>query len=110
MTKKQVTWAISNSIFALALYFGVWLDISLVGYLIVFFVWLTLAFYLIVLYSGDKNKVRESAVPAYIDLVFDIGILAILVISDWYLTATAYALSAIVLAITYRNSKNAKPQ
>lgn len=104
---KQADWLLWNALFAVGLYFGVWLDVSLVGYAVVVFVWSMLACYLAVFYAGDKKKVWANPVPTYIGLLFDVGVLVVLISRNWHLTATAYALTAIALGMLYRNSNAA---
>jgi hypothetical protein len=104
MKRKQVDWLLWNALFSAGLYFGVWLDVAPVGYGVIGFVWLMLVCYLLVLYTGDKKTVRKQPVPTSLGVLFDIGVLMVLVSRDWYVTATAYALTVIVLGILHRNS------
>jgi len=103
MKRKQVDWLLWNALFSAGLYVGVCLDVAAVGYVVIAFVWLMLVCYLLVLYTGDRRTVREDPVPALLSVLFDIGVLVVLVSRDWYVTATAYALTAIVLGILHRN-------
>lgn len=104
MRRKQLEWLLWNALFSAGLYFGVWLDVAAAGYAVIAFVWLMLACYLLVLYTGNKKTVRENPVPTSLGVLFDVAVMVVLISQNWYVTATAYALTAIVLGILHRNS------
>lgn len=52
-------WIGTNSLFAAAIYVGVWSELRLVGYLVAAFVWVVFASYVAVLYSRSvKPRTR----------------------------------------------------
>lgn len=104
MRKERASWIVWNCIFAGALYVGVWRNQSLIGVGVAAFIWLMLVFYLSALYLGASTAVRKNPVPLVVGLAFDAAVLAVLIKCDWYVTATAYALSALALELSYRRS------
>jgi hypothetical protein len=101
-------WLKWNAVLAAALYVGVWLDVVLIGYLVVAFIWLMLVSYFFVLYAGKEGTVRSSPVPKPVGLIFDAAVLAVLISCHWYLTSVAYVLTAIVLEAVYRKARPRK--
>jgi hypothetical protein len=100
MKPERRQWLLWNALFAGALYVGVWLQVSLVGYAIAVFIWITCALYLSVLYAGAAHA-RPRPVPRWWGYPFDAGVLALLVFQDWPATATGYALSVIAEELVY---------
>ena len=98
-------WLLWNALFAFALYVGVWLDVTVIGYGVVAFVWLMLTSYFLVLYTGKPGVQRKNPVPTVAGVAFDVSVLAVLIACNWYWTATAYAVSAMVLELTHRKSE-----
>lgn len=103
MSKQLRNWIGSNAAFALAVYVGVWLDIEFVGYCVAIFVWIMFVAYAMALYNGDRTT-HSRPVPAIANLLFDIAILSILVLSNWPATATGYALSVLAHEAVLRNA------
>ena len=92
MRNETRGWLVSNALFAVALYVGMWLEEPLVGYPVAGFVWLMLVTYVAVLYSNSKQP-RVRPVPFVVGCLFDLTVLAVLVTCGWSITATGYALS-----------------
>lgn len=94
MAKELRNWIGANAFFAIAIYLGVWRDVQFVGYLVAAFVWVMFFSYAAVLYSGD-NKARSLPVPRALGLLFDAGVLSVLILCGWPLTATGYVLAVL---------------
>jgi hypothetical protein len=66
------------------------------------FVWAMFVAYAMALYSGDR-KTHSRPVPVIANYLFDIAILGIMVLSNWPVTATGYALSVLAHEAVMRN-------
>jgi hypothetical protein len=101
----QLAWLLWNSVFAVGLYLGVWLEVTLIGYAVAAFVWLMVATYFLVLYGASQGPQRSPPVPRVVGWVFDVAVLTLLVSCHWYWTATGFAIAAIALELVHRKSK-----
>jgi hypothetical protein len=108
MRQRTLNWLIWNAVLAAAIYVGIWRETPYVGYLVSAFVWLMLGIYLLVLYTEEPTKVRESPISWPVGLVFDVAATSVFVARSWFGTATGYVLGALALALIYHRS-NPRP-
>jgi hypothetical protein len=107
--KAQLDWLKWNFALSVALYFGVYHNVILIGYVVMAFMWLMLASYLAVLYLGRLNLTRAVPVSKWLSSIFDAFVLVLLISSGWRVTGTVYALTCLALAlIHYKSNKQSK--
>lgn len=109
MSKELRNWIGANTLFATAVYFGVWREVQVVGYFVAALVWVMFVSYAAVLYSGNR-KSRSLPVPKSLGLLFDAGVLGVLVVCGWPLSATGYTLAVLAHeAVLWRAPKRPAP-
>jgi hypothetical protein len=107
--KRQINAYMQNAILIIAIYIGAWYNVDWLSWAVVAFVWFMLVMYFAVLYSEGGVKNSTNVLPLPVVIFVDVTCIAMLVYAKWHLTATAYAMSAIVLQkIYYNKSKKAE--
>lgn len=104
MKNKLLRGLIFNVLLVLAIYLGAWRDIKLIGWAVVAFVWSMVAMYFAALYAGKPTANFSDPLPRGVGWMLDATCIFMLVYADWYVTAAAYAVSAIVLEVIYQRS------
>jgi hypothetical protein len=91
-----------NVLLLVAIYFGAWQQIDWIAWLAVAFIWFMCAMYFVVLFSNNPPSSTEDPFPPGAGWLMDAIAIYMLVHADWYVTATAYAMSALALESIYR--------
>lgn len=104
MKNKLVRVLTFNVLVVLAIYLGAWRDIKLIGWAVVAFVWSMVAMYFSALYAGKRAANISDPLPRGVGWMLDATCIFMFVYANWYVTATAYAVSAIVLEVIYQRS------
>lgn len=86
-----------NGLLLGAIYFGAWQHMAWLGWLVAAFIWVMCALYFVVLFSSSPSQAAEDALPPAVGWLVDAAALFMLLHADWYVTATVYALSVLVL-------------
>jgi hypothetical protein len=98
---SRLTFITTNLVFGVALLSALLLKNSLLEYAVIGFVWFMLLCYLMLLISPPKNKIYVSPVPSWVMYSIDFIFLFALLISRWYVTASAYGVSCVVIMLVY---------
>ena len=106
MQRNTLNFVIWNAVLAIAIYLGIWRGMPYIGYAVSVFVWLMLGLYLLVLRGSAGNaKPHVRPVPWPFEVALDVAFVCVFIASGWFVSATAYALSALALACIYHRSK-----
>lgn len=106
MQRNTSNWMIWNAILAIAIYLGIWRGMPCIGYAVSVFVWLMLGLYLLVLHgSAGRAKPHVRPVPWPLEAALDVAFVCVFIASGWFVSPTAYALSALALAFIYHRSR-----
>ena len=86
-----------NVLLLVAIYFGAWQQIDWLAWLVAAFIWFMCAMYFVVLFSSGTPTSSEDPLPTGAGWLVDAIAIFMLVHADWYVTATAYAMSMLAL-------------
>lgn len=109
--KSSVVWIAVNAAFAVILFSAIWWRIAWLQYIVTSFVFTMLLAYATALYEIYVRRTRgpaEQLVPGYVTFAVDIAFLAAMLSEEWYLTASAYAISSILLYLAGRKNFNSE--
>lgn len=99
---KQITiWLVVNSIFATAIYFGLYEGVKGAENIAQFIAWLTIvASFLLTTDVAVTLRVTKGipfSVPAIVDIIFDISVVTAFVWFGWFWTAAFYSVHIVLL-------------
>jgi len=102
--KKMLSWVLINSIFAVCGYYGLVEGVAGAGYIFWFMFWLCTIGAIICNFSSDAIKVARRdgpSVPRWMDVVFDLGILFLVVWNHHYFAGAFYVIHMLALQNVY---------
>lgn len=98
--KAYFLWFVSSSVFGAALYFGLVQDVAGAANVVQFYIWFNFILSLYMLSEKFVAEVRKKGtpqVPVWMNAVYQLCAVALLVWYGWFWAAAAYTLSAILL-------------
>lgn len=109
MARPTIRAIVMNLLMLCAIYFGAWQQVEWLGWLVAGFIWFMCAIYFLVLFSDAHLPQSGDPFPFGVMWLVDATATYMLVHADWYVTATVYALSALVLEVICRRTRSADP-
>jgi hypothetical protein len=92
MSNRLINWILVNGFFLLALVSGVFYNVEAAETLAIFMAWITVifSFFLKSEHAQEEMVKQGRSVPKYVDMVFDIIIVGILIYGGWWITSLMY--------------------
>ena len=104
MDNNKVSSLIYNLGLCAAIYLGIWEEITWIAWLVSAFVWIMLIAYSSAIMGQPTATLKTKDLGSWFwTILMDVGCTFSFIYNDWYVTGSAYLVSALMLMWRYRS-------